>query len=74
MSKADSLRAQLAHAEEEERLEQALADAAAAHRKSGSDEHLAAHDAAAVALTEHRSKARGQGVRVGGDATMKAED
>lgn len=68
MSRIDDLRAQLAHAEEQERLEQALADAGAAHAASPSDEARSAANRAAEALRAHRAAGRGEGVRVGGDA------
>jgi hypothetical protein len=74
MSKAETLRAQLAHAGEEERLEQAVAAAGAAHETAPSGDALDAHNAACEALAAHRSKVRGQGVRVTATRADAAEN
>jgi hypothetical protein len=68
VSRIDDLRAEIEHYEVQEQLEQQLAEASAAHEDAQTEESLAAHDAAAVALAEHRAKVRGQGIGVGGDA------
>lgn len=80
MSRADDLRAELAGLEEEERLEQALADAGAAYEAAPEEEKqakLAAHNAAAEALVAHRQSRRPspeeRASLVAGDATVQDE-
>lgn len=74
MSELDDARARVAHLEVQGALEQAVADAGAAHVADPTEENLQAHDAACLALNEHRASVRGAGIRVGGDAfVMPAE-
>lgn len=67
MSRIDDLRAEIEHYETQDRLEAELAEAGNAHEADPTEQSLAAHNAAAEALAEHRAAVRGTGTTVGGD-------
>jgi protein involved in temperature-dependent protein secretion len=74
VSEIEDVRAQLKALEKEEKLKQALEDAAAAHREDPTEANLRKHDKAAVALNDHWSNTRASGgITVGGDAFKTGE-
>lgn len=71
MNQLDAAKAEVARLESQAELAQVYEDASEAVRNDPSPENWAAHDAAAVALVNHRASYRATGgPSVGGDAVV----